>query len=173
MPNFVVGLRPHKPPVLSDLAEDHDRFHQHVHDPELQLLTREESRHFDTARARAKEHMSERMLTQKPGDDITIITLGTSSAVPTKFRNGQCLEDLSMRFNPTMHAADGLPSFIYADTDSWIRQHHVGRWRRNMGCYGTPLWSRPCFPNKCVGCPPRLEVYIRQPRSRRSLHGGQ
>lgn len=86
-PNVVVNIRPAQAPILDQPAEDDDKFHP-VLTSSVDLALPE---HIVSAFATAKETVSSMpnpIRPHKPGDDVVIIPLGTSSAAPSKYRNG-------------------------------------------------------------------------------------
>lgn len=86
-PNILTEMRPTKPPKLNPLAEEIDSFHSGVSQstpPELPASTLEK---FTQAQGLVETFKTKERILQA-GDSVTIIPLGTSSALPTKYRNG-------------------------------------------------------------------------------------
>ncbi|KAL1738920.1 beta-lactamase-like protein, partial [Schizophyllum fasciatum] len=78
-----VTIRPPSPPKLDPYAQD--KFHPVCQAPvELTPATREA---FDQAQALVAQRIEDGSVPGLPGADVTILPLGTSSAVPSKYRN--------------------------------------------------------------------------------------
>ena len=83
--NMVAHIRPFLPPAF-DTASSQDRFHPSVAGTiDLPTVTQA---NFNQVRERVASLEKDR--SSRPGDDVTVITLGTGSARPTKDRNGLC-----------------------------------------------------------------------------------
>lgn len=96
VPNTVIGMQPAKAPVVGERILKDQQFPL---DPSVLDATRERVRAewpefatvIDAARARVEEEAAKRVdVKSVPGDDIVITTLGTGSAIPSKYRNGEC-----------------------------------------------------------------------------------
>ena len=89
--NMLIDIRPPHPPRIDPLAEGTDQFHPAVTNPELLALPLSTAAAFATARERVSEHQGAASddRTRRAGDDVVIVPLGTSSAAPTKYRNGK------------------------------------------------------------------------------------
>ena len=84
-----ISLHPPRPPTENEGFEQLDLFHPAVRStPHLQLP---ESTLASFARARATlESLAQgHDMDAVPGKDVSVCTLGTGSAIPTKFRNGE------------------------------------------------------------------------------------
>ena len=80
-----VHIRPPSPPKRDPYAQD--KFHPVCQAPvELTQATREA---FDKAQAVVSQRIAEGAVPKLPGSDVTVLPLGTSSAVPSKYRNGE------------------------------------------------------------------------------------
>ena len=80
-----VHIRPPSPPKRDPYAQD--KFHPVCQAPvELTPATREA---FDKAQAVVSQRIAEGAVPKLPGSDVTVLPLGTSSAVPSKYRNGK------------------------------------------------------------------------------------
>ncbi|KAI4525783.1 Metallo-hydrolase/oxidoreductase [Schizophyllum commune Loenen D] len=78
-----VHIRPPSPPKRDPYAQD--KFHAVCQAPvELTPATREA---FDKAQAVVSQRIAEGAVPKLPGADVTVLPLGTSSAVPSKYRN--------------------------------------------------------------------------------------
>lgn len=87
--NLIVDVRPPRPPAQAKLTENDDKFHPAATSPELLALPGPTLAAFATAREKGAAAVHGRPT--RPGDDVTIIPLGTGSAVPSKYRNGEYL----------------------------------------------------------------------------------
>ena len=77
-----------RPPTVPDLPADlvaRDRFHPAVAFNSEWELPEETKVRYDEARKAVDESMQPE---PQPGDDLVIVPLGTSSAVPSRYRNG-------------------------------------------------------------------------------------
>lgn len=86
---MLVGVRPLQPPIHDQIAEEYDKFHPVVTSPTPVSLPPATLAAFSDARARIKADQESHPEPQKPGDDVVILPLGTSSALPSKYRNGK------------------------------------------------------------------------------------
>ena len=83
-PNARHYIRPFKPPIY-DQASDEQTALQSSTPVSLPDLT---AKRFSEAKEAVTEFSKTDQVTLKPGSDVVITPLGTSSACPTKFRNG-------------------------------------------------------------------------------------
>jgi len=75
-------------PVKQSFALDLDRFHPaYINGLELEPAMQE---CFEKAKAEVAAFIESNQRPEVPGSDVRIITLGTGSAVPSKYRNGGC-----------------------------------------------------------------------------------
>ena len=80
-----IGLRPPRPPFFEVFQKNADTIRAVAADPESVELPASTLNTFAKAKALAA---SVEPVSAQPGDDVVIIPLGTSSAVPNKYRNG-------------------------------------------------------------------------------------
>ncbi|KZT20914.1 hypothetical protein NEOLEDRAFT_1172230 [Neolentinus lepideus HHB14362 ss-1] len=86
--NTLVSIRPPRPPVLDPEAEERDPFHPCLLNPaENPILSDQTRESFEKTREEVRRREGEMMGRKKPGDDVVVMPLGTSSAAPTKVRN--------------------------------------------------------------------------------------
>lgn len=79
----VVDIRPPRPPLRDSEAEANDLFHPAVLSGELPTLSDAAKTQFSEARVRVDEATVPDVI----GKDVTVVTLGTGSAIPSKYRN--------------------------------------------------------------------------------------
>lgn len=92
--NTRYGVRPMHDPRLLPGAEDGDRFHPAIRSPEDFPLPHLTNKEFSDAREVVAK-LSNSSWPVTPGSDIVVTPLGTSSAVPTKYRNGNARISIS------------------------------------------------------------------------------
>ena len=132
--NQSMSIRPPAAPTVE--AEGIDRFHPVVTSLEGLSLSEDVQARFEAAKGRVAEMERERQNNNEcPGADVRIITLGTGSACPNKYRNGMffvshilALSDLSCSFWDSYY-------------DSQPRKHSSRLWRGNMGTTCSSLWD--------------------------------
>ena len=95
--NTRYGVRPMHDPRLLSGAEADDRFHRAIRSPEDFLLPDLTNVEFSEARE-AVTKLSNSFWPVTPGSDIVVTPLGTSSAVPTKYRNGNTRVSINCSF---------------------------------------------------------------------------
>ena len=83
--NHHTSLRPLKPPEL--VPNERDLFHDAVKIDPLESLSPSMKTKFDEARTTVAAAQN-KYAADQPGSDVVVIPLGTSSAAPTKYRNG-------------------------------------------------------------------------------------
>lgn len=86
--NLLVDIRPPKPPILMESITKYDLFHPAVTSSTPFSLPASTFQCFSAVRANADEYMKNGNVQIGAGSDITIVTLGTGSALPSKYRNG-------------------------------------------------------------------------------------
>jgi ribonuclease Z len=79
-----IDIRPPRPPLRDSEAEANDLFHPAVLSGEPPSLSDAAKTQFSEARA----HVDEATVPDAVGKDVAVITLGTGSAIPSKYRNG-------------------------------------------------------------------------------------
>ncbi|KAG0701177.1 hypothetical protein DFH29DRAFT_831788 [Suillus ampliporus] len=79
----IIDIRPPRPPLRDSEAEANDLFHPAVLSGEPPTLSDAARTQFSEARARVEEATVSDVI----GKDVTVVTLGTGSAVPSKYRN--------------------------------------------------------------------------------------
>ncbi|CAE6409731.1 unnamed protein product [Rhizoctonia solani] len=111
-PGFVTEMTPPKPPVLklfpgvkNDLYKEHTATHARG---ESLLSTDDERDSFNKARQQISDLMSSHTHDPAPGDDFRVTTLGTGSALPSKYRNGS----IFFIVNPVLIFSDALSIVI-------------------------------------------------------------
>jgi ribonuclease Z len=85
----MVSFRPYRPPVKQEVAPKFDRFHPALQLPASLLLVPETLNKFTETQARIEEVSRSLDSSCSLGNGVTVISLGTGSAVPSKYRNGQ------------------------------------------------------------------------------------
>jgi ribonuclease Z len=86
-----VKIRPPRPPIYEKEAEDIDQFHPVIRSSSPLLLPDHVVEFFSEAKSQVTEHINRSPVNNMPGDNVIVVTLGTGSAVPTKYRNSPCL----------------------------------------------------------------------------------
>lgn len=89
------GVRPVQPPVYSKIAEEKDTFHPAVQSSSALSLPDLTTKRFTEAKSAVAEYAKSGLVSPRPGSDVVVTPLGTSSAVPTKYRNGNGLSTSS------------------------------------------------------------------------------
>ena len=84
--NFCISVRPPGPPKQDPQATRVDLFHPQITSNEPLALSPTILKQYDSAKETAASALASRE--SKPGDDVTVIPLGTGSAVPSIYRNG-------------------------------------------------------------------------------------
>lgn len=79
----MIHMRPPRPPLRDPEAEANDLFHPAVLSGEPPSLSDAARIHFSEARA----YVEEATVLDAIGKDVTVVTLGTGSAIPSKYRN--------------------------------------------------------------------------------------
>ncbi|KAG2355809.1 hypothetical protein BDR07DRAFT_1425171 [Suillus spraguei] len=79
----VINIRPPRPPLRDSEAEANDLFHPAALSGEPPSLSDAAKTQFSEARARVDEATIPDII----GKDVTVVTLGTGSAIPSKYRN--------------------------------------------------------------------------------------
>ncbi|KAG2141301.1 hypothetical protein DEU56DRAFT_275902 [Suillus clintonianus] len=79
----IIDIRPPRPPLRDSEAEANDLFHPAVLSGEPPTLSDATKTQFSEARARIDEATVPNVI----GKDVMVVTLGTGSAVPSKYRN--------------------------------------------------------------------------------------
>jgi ribonuclease Z len=80
----MIHIRPPRPPLRDPEAEANDLFHPAILSGEPPSLSDAARTQFSEARARVEETT----VPDAIGKDVTVVTLGTGSAIPSKYRNG-------------------------------------------------------------------------------------
>jgi ribonuclease Z len=80
----IIDIRPPRPPLRDSEAEANDLFHPAALSGEPPSLSDDVITQFSEARARVDEATVPDVI----GKDVTVVTLGTGSAIPSKYRNG-------------------------------------------------------------------------------------
>ncbi|KAH9940691.1 hypothetical protein B0H21DRAFT_572283 [Amylocystis lapponica] len=103
--NQLIDIRPPRAPVHDDLAQKSDHFHPAMASPAAFSLPPPIAQ--SVARVREQvTHASTRP--SRPGDDVVVVPLGTSSALPTKYRNvSSTLVQIPGRGNVLLDAGEG------------------------------------------------------------------
>jgi hypothetical protein len=86
--NTLLSIRPQQPPVQETLYDGFDYFHHVIQSPLPLPLPQLTMDRFSTAKAVVQDKAKSGILVARPGDDVAVTTLGTGSAVPSKYRNG-------------------------------------------------------------------------------------
>ena len=87
-PNSYVDIRPPRRVLVDPMLEEKDRFHPAMAAnmlPELSLVTKEK---FTEAKRTINSLSKPDDVLPDPGDELVVIPLGTSSAICTRYRNG-------------------------------------------------------------------------------------
>jgi hypothetical protein len=152
----IIGIRPPRPPLHASDEEAGDLFHPAVVLGEPPTLSDAARMQFSEARARIEDAT----VPDITGKDVTVVTLGTGSAVPSKYRNGSYTH-----FNLRQHYTDLLcDSFWHAPTCPGCRVYSSRCRRGHMGATLKELW------NWRMGCFKGLEGHIYKPHSRGPPH---
>ncbi|CAE6423320.1 unnamed protein product [Rhizoctonia solani] len=109
-PGLVTEMTPPKPPVLKLFSGVNGDLHKEdlaIHARGESLLSTEDQKDsFTKAREQVSGLISSRTHEPTPGDDFRITTLGTGSALPSKYRNG------SVPFTTKLDVTNGFNSVI-------------------------------------------------------------
>lgn len=114
-----IDVRPPRPPTLDAPIPTHETFYAAVSSgapPDLPLPTLNK---FKQAQAAYTALEANNARIARPGDDVVVVPLGTSSALPNKYRNGEFL----LIMCSSTHALTRLPclsrgrSLVHPDTD--------------------------------------------------------
>jgi ribonuclease Z len=90
--NLLVNMRPPGPPIKETFADEGDLFHPAIISPTTHALPNGTLERFTEVRANVEEHIKSGKVSKPQGGDIKILPLGTGSALPSKYRNGLCLD---------------------------------------------------------------------------------
>jgi ribonuclease Z len=91
--NTLVRMRPPQPPVLDPVLEGRDPFHPAIASGSGWALPEGTREQFAIAKANVQAHQIARNdRPSKPGDDLVVIPLGTSSATSSRYRNGTSID---------------------------------------------------------------------------------
>ncbi|KAL4253032.1 RNase Z family protein [Abortiporus biennis] len=85
--HVTVGARPRVAPKKSELAIEHDHFHPAVTSSDPLPLPEATQKAFEASVAAWKHRQESTPKESEPGDDVVILPLGTSSALPSTYRN--------------------------------------------------------------------------------------
>ncbi|KAI0937587.1 hypothetical protein AcW1_001572 [Taiwanofungus camphoratus] len=85
--NTLIDIRPPRDPCHDELAQAYDHFHPAVASGSSVSLPASLTQKFSIAKARVQNCASNVAIAHKPGDNIVVVPLGTSSASPSKYRN--------------------------------------------------------------------------------------
>ena len=85
------NVRPFRSPFHDKLAESKDTFHPAVRCSPALSLPDVILRRFSEAKSAATGYAECDLVSEKPGANVIISPLGTSSAIPTKYRNGRSM----------------------------------------------------------------------------------
>jgi hypothetical protein len=92
-PGHVTEMTPPKAPTIKPLQGTKPDLYKYAISTRVKggslLSTKEQKDSFAKARKQAAELASTRIAEPGPGDDFRITTLGTGSALPSKYRNGE------------------------------------------------------------------------------------
>jgi ribonuclease Z len=115
----MIDVRPPRPPLRDSEAEANDLFHPAVLSGEPPSLSDAARIQFSEARARVDEASVPDVI----GKDVTVVTLGTGSAIPSKYRN----------VSGTLLCTPGA-GYILMDAGE-------GTWGQLSRNYGTAVWD--------------------------------
>lgn len=82
-----VDVRPPGQPMLKPLTEGRDQFHNTIQSQQPVNLSSLTLVEYSKAQKNAAIALANRE--PKPGDNVVVIPLGTGSAIPSKYRNGE------------------------------------------------------------------------------------
>ena len=85
------SIRPFHPPAYDKLIEEKDLFHPAAESQVPLALSDATAKRFQEAKNAVQEYSSHRNIAETPGSEVIVTPLGTSSAVPTKYRNGKSI----------------------------------------------------------------------------------
>lgn len=157
IPNHIINMYPSKPVALlddhiKDVAFPTDEGGLAAARTALRASNPDYAAAVDAAQAAiAADAQRRSRSTPLPGDDIVVTTLGTGSAIPSIYRNGEGLVALSN--------TDG--SVVYPPRYPWHRRCAARLWRGIARPAASPLWQR--FEARVRRPAPNL----RQPHARR------
>ncbi|EGO29330.1 hypothetical protein SERLADRAFT_412876 [Serpula lacrymans var. lacrymans S7.9] len=83
----IVCIRPPRPPLHEKDTEHYDLFHPATSSSAPFSLPELTMKRFAEAKSAIEDRIANNTVPKQPGDDITILPLGTGSAVPSKYRN--------------------------------------------------------------------------------------
>lgn len=86
------GIRPFHPPAYDKSMEEMDLFHPAAQSSIPLPLPDLTMKQFSEAKAAVAEYMNRGLAAGRLGSDVIVTPLGTSSAVPTKYRNGDSVQ---------------------------------------------------------------------------------
>lgn len=110
-----IEVRPPRGPVLDQASLNYDRFHPIVTGTTPLTIPDKALRAFEDARVAVANLALD--TTPKPYDNVTIVPLGTSSAMPSKYRNGTLLVSLVTR--PLLSWPSRSVIHLIADSGTW------------------------------------------------------
>ncbi|KAI0058634.1 hypothetical protein BV25DRAFT_1212589 [Artomyces pyxidatus] len=109
--NTWTEMRPRKPPAAEESIQNRDKFHPAVTSPDLLALPLATLGRFAEAQEQVQSILAEREKVGKesrPGDDVVVVPLGTSSAVSSRYRNvSGMLVQIPGRGNLLLDAGEG------------------------------------------------------------------
>ncbi|KZT10496.1 uncharacterized protein LAESUDRAFT_810112 [Laetiporus sulphureus 93-53] len=128
-PNRIVMMRPLTDPCDDEEIAKYDLFHPVITSGMPVSLPESISNEFAAAKARVQRHVDERAQDKKPGDDVEVIPLGTSSAVPSKYRNvSSTLIRIPNWGNILLDAGEGTWGQLTRMFGDDIDNHTTGAW---------------------------------------------
>lgn len=136
--NTLVSIRPRRPPVNETVNEGFDFFHSVILSPTPLPLPDSTMKQFTAAKAAVGDHVKSGLLVARPGDDVIVTTLGTGSAVPSKYRNGtpSYFQTSLINTRPTLH------SIWNVRPDPKMGQHPSGCRGGHLGSTRPAIWGR-------------------------------
>ena len=87
-PGLYIDVRPPRPATLDKSIAAHEMFNASVSTGTPPYLPPPTLNKFRQAKAAYSAIEASNARTPRPGDDVVVVPLGTSSALPNKFRNG-------------------------------------------------------------------------------------
>ena len=118
----IVHFRPYRPPAQPPTLE-RDPFHSVIQSCMPLMLSGTTLSKFAEAKARVEEaYKNLNDSDPAAGGNVTIVPLGTGSAIPSKYRNGQCLDSGRSIYTLLIHCF----SFWHTPSDSGLGKYTFG-----------------------------------------------
>lgn len=83
------GIRPFHLPVYDKSMEEKDLFHPAMEAQAPLALSDATAKRFQESKDAVMQYVAHNSIVETPGSGVIVTPLGTSSAIPTKYRNGK------------------------------------------------------------------------------------